>query len=296
MSADPKLDSKNLRKLQLVETSLLETLDRICSKYDIPYFICYGTAIGAIRHKGFIPWDDDIDVGMMRSDYKRLKAVPTTEWIQYGITLVDPSDEFASHLWTYPRLYKNGTIFESGTHYYEVKKPNSDSANLRIWLDIFLYDRVQNAEEVKKIQKKTFWLKKQYYYSVCDRIIRKEDSFKRKLVGLAEKALHKCLSVYKDPKKVIWNKYQKLFRNVGEYITTFDTPYDPARIMCKYDEMFPLKIVEFENLHVKIQANYDSIMRNIYGDYMKLPPIEKRITHAPVILDFGEGNVMDIKE
>lgn len=296
MDATQKLDANNLRKLQLTELSLLKNLHRVCEKYSIPYFICYGSAIGAIRHKGFIPWDDDIDVGMMRSDYEKLKNVPKYEWESFGVSLVDPSDKCDSHLWTYPRLYKNGTVFESGTHYYEIKRPNSETSHLRIWLDIFLYDRFDSVGSIEKTRKKAFWLKKQYYYSVCDRNIRKSDSFVRKIIGLFEKGIHWRLSLYKDPKAVIWKRYQRLFSDTGDIVTTLDTPYDPKLIMCSIAEMFPLKDIVFEDINVKIQSNYDKVMRNIYGDYLKLPPVEKRVTHAPVILDFGQGNVMETKE
>ena len=295
MGTEQTLDRANLRRLQSVELSLLQALDGVCRKYDIPYFICYGTAIGAIRHQGFIPWDDDIDVGMLRSDYEKLKAAPRAEWEAAGITLADPADRFDAHLWTYPRLYKNGTVFESGSHYYAVKKPDSETGKLRIWLDIFLYDRVRSPQEADRLKRKVNRLKKEYYYAVCDRVIRKEEPFSRKLIELGEKAVHRVLSLYKDPKKTLYTRILRLFDGTGDYVTTFDTPYDPKLILCRYEDMLPLQRVPFEGVEVPIQNNYDSVMRNIYGDYMQLPPVEKRTTHRPVIMDFGEGNVIPQK-
>lgn len=75
-------NAQELRRLQLISVDILEELDRVCRLLDIPYFIYAGTAIGAIRHGGFIPWDDDIDVGMLRDDYERflLEAPAVFVW------------------------------------------------------------------------------------------------------------------------------------------------------------------------------------------------------------------------
>ena len=85
-----------LKQLQNVEVDMLEIFVRICEKYDIKYFAIYGTAIGCIRHQGFIPWDDDIDVGMLWEDYKKLRAVPKEEWGD-SVILCDPSDDNEDH-------------------------------------------------------------------------------------------------------------------------------------------------------------------------------------------------------
>lgn len=73
------MDEFDLRALQLCELDLLKEVDRICKKHDIPYFLAFGTALGAVRHKGFIPWDDDVDVLMKYPDYLRFQEVCKTE-------------------------------------------------------------------------------------------------------------------------------------------------------------------------------------------------------------------------
>ena len=68
-----EMDDKTLNELHKVGLEVLKEIDRVCKKYDIPYFLCGGTLIGVMRHKGFIPWDDDIDIGMLRKDYERFE-------------------------------------------------------------------------------------------------------------------------------------------------------------------------------------------------------------------------------
>ena len=74
-------DPDVLNKLQKVQTEMLKDVLEVCNKYDLPCFLIYGTAIGAVRHKGFIPWDDDIDVGMLRKDYDKLLSVLLKNWV-----------------------------------------------------------------------------------------------------------------------------------------------------------------------------------------------------------------------
>ena len=69
-----------IRTIQLETLENLRVLDRVCKKYDIQYFLVYGSLLGAVRHKGFIPWDDDLDIGLMREDYEKLCKVPAEEW------------------------------------------------------------------------------------------------------------------------------------------------------------------------------------------------------------------------
>ena len=73
-----------LLRLQKTETGILACLDRICQSHNLHYFVIFGTAIGAVRHKGFIPWDDDTDVGMLREDYEKLRALGDSVWEEAG--------------------------------------------------------------------------------------------------------------------------------------------------------------------------------------------------------------------
>lgn len=136
----------DLKKLQLAETEMLQVLDDICAEYEIPYFVLFGTALGTARHQGFIPWDDDIDVGMLRSDYEKLKKIPKEAW--KGLELISPEDNCFYHEKLFPRIYKPGTVleFEKWKKYVH----NPDDIKKPVWIDIFLFDYVDSREEALK--------------------------------------------------------------------------------------------------------------------------------------------------
>lgn len=104
-----KLSADELRKLQLLELDILKEVDRICRKHNITYTIYGGTMLGAVRHKGFIPWDDDVDVAMLREDYDRFYKVCATELNSkyYAQSLETDRD----YRWEYGRVLLNGTRF-----------------------------------------------------------------------------------------------------------------------------------------------------------------------------------------
>ena len=100
-----------LKRIWDVEIDLLEKCKAICRKYNLNYCASSGTLLGAVRHEGFIPWDDDIDVGMLREDYNKLKSAPQEEW--GALQLVDGESNVFFHEKVFPRIYKKGTVFES---------------------------------------------------------------------------------------------------------------------------------------------------------------------------------------
>ena len=99
----------DLRRLQLVQLELLDELDRVCRKNGIPYMLDGGTMIGAVRHKGFIPWDDDIDVAMLREDYERLKGVQSD--FDSGKCFFQDDSTDPEYRWGYGKLRRKGTSF-----------------------------------------------------------------------------------------------------------------------------------------------------------------------------------------
>lgn len=288
-----KYDAFVLKHLQEVESDVLRVFDNICQKYKIEYFVSFGTAIGAVRHNGFIPWDDDIDVCMMREDYERLRKVPKEEW--NGYYLCDPGDDFPAQTKIFPRIFVPNTKFETEFHQYDYFGKNKHIVS-PIWFDIFLLDRVEGVEQLKKKVKTSETLKRLYFFSRCRYKLPKGDTSVRKDRYILMIVMNKLLSISKKSSLWLYNLYKK--NNYAspdcEYITSYDFGYPQEMVdFCdKYDDVFPTERIKFEDFEVNIQKNYHESLTKLYGDYMQLPPEEKRFNHPPVILDFGEGNVI----
>ncbi len=281
-------DPKDLKALQNVELEILKKFDDICQRYQIEYFVVFGTALGAVRHKGFIPWDDDIDVGMMREEYTKLKKVPADEW--GDCILSDAYDRTKGHVLIYPQIYKKGTAFETVYHNRYDKKPKDHI--LPIWIDIFIYDYVSSVNEVKKKYKKANLIRKLFYYSKYGTKVHLDDPINRKLSCLCKDVCHNILSMRRDEDLRLYNKYLRMVSNKdGKFITTFDTSVlkEIIKSVIPYEDMFPTIRVPFEDIEVSIPKCYDKMLNQIYGDYMELPPVEKRINHPPKVLDIGDG-------
>ena len=286
-------DQETLNKLHITEANMLREFDAICRTHDIKYFVVFGTAIGAVRHQGFIPWDDDIDIGMMREDYEKLCNLPDEMWrnCKEGLYLVRPDDPDPLHRSVYPKIYKKNTVFETEYHYkYSNMRNVEDGCYLPIWMDIFVYDRFDSQQEIAKKVKLAFPLKKFYYYAKCKINVVKSDGMRNKTLCLFKNLIHRILNIFPNPENKIYDFYSKLCKNEGEYVTSldFDFNYESKKLCCKYDDMFPLKNIRFENIEVLIQKNYNDVLTELYGDYMKLPPVENRVNHPPYLLKFDE--------
>lgn len=297
MRVEYKYDEETLKHLQRVELEMLKIFDDICMKHEIKYFVGFGTAIGAIRHQGFIPWDDDIDICMMRDEYRKLHDVPIDEWC--GLELSEPLDDYEAHTLIYPQIYKPGTIFETEYHNrYDEYKDGRNVTKHPIWLDVFLFDRVDSPEQIEKKKKRAFYLQKLFYYSKSRIRVLHEDSWGRKVSCFGKRLIHDVLNLQKNPSKNIYDSYIKhVGGSNGEYVTSFDLERLEQMTLCceKYSDMFPTVRVPFEDMEVSIQKNYDAALTKQYGDYMSMPPVEKRYNHPPKILDFGDGSGNVIK-
>ena len=260
-----------LHKIWDVELEILDVIDDFCKMHKIKYSIAYGTLLGAVRHKGFIPWDDDIDIMMLREDYNRFRQL----WLENppkGYAFVDDIlyDEYHEN---FAKIRKINTSFIQFDVEYSVKK-----MPLGIFVDIFVLDRVAPTE---------FQRKKQYFYSLVNMLYtRMHTSGKGGVIGVVERVL---LSLPIGIRNRIKNKTRKYIvkwnGNNTNLLVNFcvlksASMYFPAN---SFESIISL---EFENRTYCAVELFDDMLKVNYADYMKLPPENLRASHYPLFLDF----------
>lgn len=265
------MNKSKREKLRSVELEILDEIVRICDKYDITYFLAYGTLLGAIRHKGFIPWDDDIDIAMSREDYNKFKDKCKNE-LDDKYFLQNPETEplywmGISHL----KVRKNGTLW---------KVP--DLANLDvhkgIFVDIFVLDHASKEKSIlQDIQAILFEKIKGVRWHKTKVASQDTNSLRHKLV-VSIASLFKLEHLLKLQRKVVSiNKDVK-----SQYYIRFGSSKKGHRKQTMPKEVFhPPKKVEFEGKLYNAPNDWDEYLTRIYGDYMELPSEDKRRSHNP---------------
>ena len=267
------------RKIQLIELEMLKEVDRICKKYDIKYYLCGGTLLGAVRHSGFIPWDDDLDLFFPRKDYIRFaeiaqKELPKTMFYQDWHIEPDYPYNFA-------KIRMNGTKFCQK----EIEHLNMHHG---LFIDIFPLDFVSDNEK-----ERTKYLRKVTRLKTLMAI--RYMSFKKngKMRNFAE-----CVVIFLSrilvTKKQIHNKLDKLIMKYDYQETGF---YAQETGMDAVKEVYPVKwfgkqgSINFEGLNLPCTENQyiDEYMTFFYGDYMTPPPDDKKCqVHDTTEIDFGD--------
>lgn len=244
-----------------IQIEILLYFDQFCKKNDLRYYLAYGTLIGAIRHQGFIPWDDDIDVEMPRPDWVKLKQLFVN---QGNYELCYPGEKKSRFHCI--KIFDNRTIkIEQGVKY--------SNDYLGIDIDVFAVDGSPDDEEAyKRIRKRI----KTYYNSSC--------SIKCGFTGSIKRRLRVLLYMirYGNPDKLM-NKALDLCQSTNYEDSNYATRY--ARFGSGEGYRVPKSCYahpiykEFEGHLFPVPVGYDEVLRAEYGDYMQLPPVEQRITH-----------------
>lgn len=243
---------------------LLQEFDRVCKQLNIPYVLFAGTLLGAVRHEGFIPWDDDLDVLMLREDYNRLLAEAPRVLNTDTFFL---QKEFSDH-WPlfFSKLRLNGTTCLEKFH------PKDSQMHQGIYIDIFPCDHARRTKIGRRMQ---FAASKVVIAKALDRRGYDTDSTAKKVMM----ALCRLL-----PQKPFLRAVQR-GRGDGDTVHTFlagarkyDKNVIPRRFLTQRCE------VTFEGGSYPAPADYDACLRMLYGDYMQLPPPEERVCKQHSIL------------
>lgn len=263
-----EITGNELRQLQMVELEMLIEMDRICKKNGIKYSLDGGTLLGAVRHKGFIPWDDDIDVIMLREEYVKFrracaKDLDTTRFF-FQDYRTDPG-----YRWGYAKFRRKGTKFvRLGQEHLK--------QNAGVFMDIFVVDNVPDGYLSRRLHHFACFLVRKTLYSEVGKQNEKKPFLRVIYRGLSriprDMVFHirNCLAA-------------PLSRTRTELISHYTLEY-PRR--CRYglprecfDEMTAL---EFEGRSFPCFKKYDLYLSSYYGDYMTLPPKEKQVPHLTV--------------
>lgn len=244
---------------------ILDEVDRVCKKNGITYFLAYGSALGARRHGGFIPWDDDIDIGMERKDYEKFREIAPKEMGEkfYYQRMEKHND--------YHRSYDQVGIIATSFVVYEYSKSRQYHG---IHIDIFPHDNVPMGEEERN----------NYQYEVRESVkniseIRHKNMFESKNIWKKFVVNYKYyLGRFKSFERMNL-KMENLLRRYEnadtEYITELVT-MSKRKLYFPIKDIFPTKCMAFENRMLPVPGNIDAYLSRIYGDYMQLPPVEAR--------------------
>lgn len=259
------IEIKDLEEIQNIEMGILDYIHQVCEKIGVKYFLSYGTLLGAVRHKGFIPWDDDMDICLLRDDYEKLQ----------NYLLENPDEKYElmsyknnlNYVYSFMKIKDKNTVLEE--HAVRI------NSNMGVYIDIFPIDAYEENQIFK--DKMTKLIKKNQLSSYTF------DGVKNKNLGIKNiiRYIFVVLFFIKDP-----TKYAKEIdelsksRSLGDYQKADFLVYKNMNKNTVDKTLFEdLMLVDFEDRKYYIPKAYDEILKADYGDYMQLPPKEKRVSH-----------------
>lgn len=255
-----------MEKVHQVELEILQTIDSICNKHKLTYFMYEGSLLGAIRHNGFIPWDDDIDIAMPRRDYDAFIKIAANELPDYMILQSLATDSHWGKVFS--KVRNVNTAFKA-------KGDGADYISYGIFVDIFPLDYIaKDKNHISRIREK-------YVKTLKSHLIMCIENKSKNIP-------HKILSII--PIRFYMNRLKRMTSEKGEYLTCYGSEYGIRRETFHISDYFPAKVHQFENMMVPVPNQYHMILKSVYGEnYMEVPPLERRYTHSPEIVSFEKG-------
>lgn len=257
------MNNNQLTRLHVIEIEILNEVDRICRENGLTYYLVGGTLLGAVRHKGFIPWDDDLDIAMPRVDFEKFKAIAVSKLdSRYTLQTFESDPLWPSFL---AKVIKNRTAFEEDGSKY---RGNTNG----IFVDIFPLDEGNaNMGIVERLKYSIFRLFRSYLWQ-------------KRTADVVRFPAVICKAI---PDRVIIKGLNSLGSHHGDCYLNHGSQYGLTKQTIEKRRYDPPTELAFEGKLFSVPCDYEYILQKIYGpDYMALPPVEKRTTHNPTRLSF----------
>lgn len=272
------MENNYLDKLKAIELEILNEIDRICKKHNIEYCLSGGTLLGAVRHGGFIPWDDDIDIAMTRDNYDKFCSLPESEFGDDYLLNCFKTNKKCSY--PYAKLVRRGTKFIESKNV-----SNKDSIYSGIWVDIFPLDGASGVNLPLQAKNKQMYNK---YFTLIN--IKNKTSYYQS--SKFKKKIYEFI-LYFVPMRFLHKKLYKFITNESvldnDFLCSYCSVYSIVKDTHKKIAIFPTKEIMFEGKLYPCMNNNDEYLSKMYGNYMELPPEDKRINHKPYFIKFPDG-------
>ncbi len=259
-----ELTDSQLRALQMTELEMLEEVDRICRKCKIRYNIIAGTLLGAVRHRGFIPWDDDADVALLRPEYEKFRKACVTELDTARYEFQDHRNT-KGYRWGYGKLRRKDTLF--------LREHQEDMPYFQgVFIDVFPLDAVPDNYYLRTLKNfECFCVRKVLWSKIGKKA--DQNPIRRKIYEALDKI----------PEEKVLAHYERMVKNAGRRktrmvrILTFPVPNSEwGYLRCWYENSTDMI---FEGKIFRGIKDYDGYLSFKFGEYKKLPPKEKRKVH-----------------
>ena len=270
-----KYDPEDLKKLQKILLSMLKDILKICDENDIKVFAVCGTGIGAARHNGFIPWDDDLDLGFLRKDFDKFVEVCKTDLPdKYELITMENTEDYFIH---FSKIVLKGTRFDEWW-------ADQVSFTQGIFVDLFVMENLPDS----KI--------KQFYYTKFGRVIRKlipisilkPNNLNQPMKSVIL-AIHYFFKIFHINPAFLKRRFLKMVTRYNDTETNYVYDITGFKFTYVYERHLLDNIIKvpFEDTEIGLPENYIDFLSVEYKNPMEMPPVEKRFNHVEADIDFG---------